>query len=425
MSTLNTGQQKAFMEILAFLNDPTRKTHRVSGGAGTGKTFLISHISDTILRHTNESVNLVDVAITATTNKAAAVLSGAMPHRRNSIETIHSFMNLRLSQNYNTGEQRIVPTRNWVVHDRILIIVDEASMVNTSLMEYILKGTTENCKILFVGDKNQLAPVKESLSPVYSMSMGESLLTQAVRNAEQPALMELCEKCVNTVKTGEFFKIEEVPGVIDFVNGNQLQGILERDFTKDDPMRRILCYTNERVLEYNNFVREIRGFDENYNVGETMANNQSAVLPDKTRLYTDQILKVIDKGSIYNDSNIVSGHDVPMIPVSVEDLYSGATYDFTCFAEPEDRVEVLRHFKSMKRWEKFYKTQEQHPDLRSVAASTTHKAQGSTYGEVIVDLGDISKSTNIEQTARLLYVGLSRPKSRLFIRGELAPRYFK
>lgn len=425
MATLNQEQREAFQDVLAFINDPKRKYHRVSGGAGTGKSFFISKVATDILKHKGPDVELWDVGITATTNKAAAVLANAMPHKRGEIQTIYSFMNLRVHDNYTTGAQKVIPTKNWVVHDQTLIIVDESSMVNQSLMEYIDKGTTSGCKILFVGDKNQLAPVKESLSPVYAQSMSESMLLKPVRNSEQPALMELCEQAVDTVLTGKFHRIKEVPGVIDFVSGEQLQGLLEREYRIEDPNKRVLCYTNKRVVQYNEFIRTIRGFNNPYNVGEIMTNNASAELVDKTRLYTDQMVRIEKVKEPYIDTNIIAGVEIEMVDLELIDPDVGTFYWVTAFWDPNDRQEVLKYYSSNKKWDRYFKVKNNYPDLRSVASSTTHKAQGSTYDSVIVDLADIGKSTNRAQTARMQYVALSRPKTRIFIRGKLPERYFE
>ncbi len=424
MSQLNSEQRNAFIDVLAFLNDPTRKMHRISGGAGTGKTFFISKVVGDILKHTNSDCPVSYVVITATTNKATSVLTDAMPHRRGDIETIYTFMNLRVASNFNDGTQKVIPTAKWTVHDRVFIIVDEASMVNKALMDYLMSGTTANCKILFVGDKNQLSPVGEKISPVYAREMTESLLTKPVRNAEQPALMDLCSQAVQTVITGVFTKIKEVPGVIDFVDGNQLQGLLEREYSTEDLSKRVLSYTNKRVIEYNTFIRETRGYVEPYNVGEILVNNTSAELADKTRLFTDQTVEILEVSEPYFNGDIVPGHDIPMLDLELEDPNTFSVYSVTVFADPEDRANVMSHYKGMKKWFQFYKVRDKFPDLRSVAASTTHKAQGSTYGSVIVDLADIGRSTNKEQTARMQYVALSRPKSRIYIRGELPARYF-
>lgn len=425
MATLNQEQRDAFADVLAFINDPHRKFHRVSGGAGTGKSFFISKVADDILKHKNPDVRLYNVAITATTNKAAAVLKNTMQHRRGDIQTIFSFMNLRVHNDFTTGESRVVPTAKWDVHDATLIIVDEASMANRSLYDYIDKGTTGSCKILFVGDKNQLAPVKENISPVYSISHTESLLTTPVRQENQKALMALAEQAKQTVLTGVFTPIIEVPGVIDFVTGTQMKGILEREYCQEDPSRRILCYTNNRVIDYNLYVRQLRGYTQFYEPGELLTNNSSAELVDKTRLYTDQVVRVIKRGSEYENDQIVPNHIIDMLDLTVEDPDTGAEYEVTVCADPEDRQKVLSFWKSHKKWDRFYKFRDNCPDLRSVAASTTHKAQGSTYEEVIVDLADIGKSTQKEQTARLQYVALTRPRNRLYIRGQLPERYFE
>jgi hypothetical protein len=423
MATLNEEQRAAFTDVLAFINDSSRKFHRISGGPGTGKSFFIAQVVDTILKHKNPDVELIATAITATTNKAAAVLQNSIPHRRAEIQTIYSFMNLRVHNDFNDGSQKLVPTAKWVVHDKTLIIIDESSMIDRKLMEYLDKGTTSRCKILFVGDKDQLAPVKESLSPVYSQPYSESLLTKPVRQANQEALIELTEQAKDTVLTGRFHPIKEVPGVIDFVSGPQLQGILEREYSVEDPTKRVLCYTNRRVIEYNQFIRELRGYTEPYNVGEMMTNNTAAELVDKTRLYTDQIVEIISKSDVRTDSNLVPGYDIEVLDLEVRDPETFAIYTVTVFADPPDREEVLKYWKSRKKWDRFFKIRDNYPDLRSVASSTTHKAQGSTYDSVIVDLADIGKSTNVDQTARMLYVALSRPKERLYIRGKLPERY--
>jgi superfamily I DNA/RNA helicase len=419
---LNKDQQAVFMEVIKFINGPDKHMD-ISGGAGTGKTYLISQIADTILKHqTNKTMH--SVAITATTNKAAAVISDAMPHRAGEIGTIYSFMNLRVSENFSTGAVKIVATPKWVVHSGTLIIVDECSMVNTDLFKYIMKGTDSTCKILFVGDKNQLAPVKETLSPIYKENMPSGTLNTSVRNAGQQALMDLCEQAKQTVLTGKFTRIKEVPGVIDFVDGTTLKGILEREFHKEDPNKRILSYTNKRVIEYNSFIRQLRAYTEPYEVGEILSNNSSAELVGKLRLYTDQVVKVMKITDDYMDKSIVSGEEIRMINMVVADVNSGQHYEVTAFADHNDRAAVLKYYSGNKKWDRFFKIKNAYPDLRSVSASTTHKAQGSTYDSVIVDLADIGKSTNVEQTARLQYVALSRPKSRLFIRGELPERYF-
>ena len=62
-------------------------------------------------------------------------------------------------------------------------------------------------------------------------------------------------------------------------------------------------------------------------------------------------------------------------------------------------------------------------DLRMVDASTVHKAQGSTLDTVYIDLDDISKCTQKDLTAKLLYVAVSRARKKVVFFGDLAKRY--
>jgi len=422
---LNKGQQAAFIDVIKFVNSPDERFMCVSGGAGTGKTYFISTVADGILRHKEQDVPLHSVAITATTNKAAAVIAEAMPHQSHTIGTVYSFMNLRVYENFTTGEVSVVPTPRWEVHHGTFLIIDECSMIDSQLFKYLQKGLDPTCKVLFVGDKNQLAPVKEMISPIYNNNYRTAYLTEPVRNAEQPALMELCEQAKQTVLTGKFTRIKEVPGVIDFVDGQQLKGILEREYKVEDPKHRVLSYTNKRVVEYNTYIRNLRGYQEPFEVGEILTNNASAEIVGKERLYTDQMVRVVQVTKDDNRQDIVPGHSLRVITLIVEDVSTGNQYKVNVFADSKDRQNVLKWYAGLKKWDRYFKIKSNYPDLRSVAASTTHKAQGSTYDSVVVDLTDIGKCTNANQTARMQYVALSRPKERIYIRGKLPDRYFE
>jgi hypothetical protein len=237
--------------------------------------------------------------------------------------------------------------------------------------------------------------------------------------------MALCEQAKQTVLTGVFTPITEVPGVIDFVDSETLKGILEREFRTEDPAKRVLAYTNERVIQYNTYIRQIRGYKQPYEVGEILTNNQAAELAGKERLYTDQVVRVSKILDSFEDTTSFGGFPFDAVTLELEDVTNLQPYVLTVFANPARRTEMMKGYANRKNWEKYFKLKNTYPDLRSVAASTTHKAQGSTYDSVIVDLADIGKCTNKGQTARMQYVALSRPKSRIFIRGRLPDRYFE
>ena len=135
-----------------------------------------------------------------------------------------------------------------------------------------------------------------------------------------------------------------------------------------------------------------------------------------------QVKKIISETV---DSTIISGHDIKIVKLNVQDFYTKEEYLITVFKNNEDRKKVLKYYSSKKVWDLFFKIKNHFPELRPIAASTAHKAQGSSYDIVIVDLEDIGNCSDKEQVARMQYVALSRARNKIYIKGELPERFFK
>jgi hypothetical protein len=91
--------------------------------------------------------------------------------------------------------------------------------------------------------------------------------------------------------------------------------------------------------------------------------------------------------------------------------------------DPRDIRATLKHLKKMKEWREYYTVQETWLDLRPAYASTVHKAQGSTYKKVFIDLSDIGRCTIASDVARMLYVAISRASEKVILFGSLPQRY--
>lgn len=158
---LNKGQEAASQAVFQFLIGDD-KEFCLSGPAGVGKTFMLKHIMDNIMKEYEDACTLLNIdqkiqsiELTATTNKAADVLGVSTGHPT---QTIHSFMNLKVFDDYTTGRSKLKKTPNWDVHSGKLIFIDEASMIDSDLHKVILEGTDNTCKIVYVGDHCQMAP---------------------------------------------------------------------------------------------------------------------------------------------------------------------------------------------------------------------------------------------------------------------------
>ena len=128
--------------------------------------------------------------MTATTNKAAEVLEFATGR---TTQTIHSFLNLTLYEDYESGKTKLNKNpRTWVVHEQKIIFIDECSMIDSQLFNIIGEGTHQ-CKIVYVGDRNQLAPVTEKLSPVYQQGYQMFELTEQELAAYEMPITQILE----------------------------------------------------------------------------------------------------------------------------------------------------------------------------------------------------------------------------------------
>ncbi len=135
--TLAENQKEAVVRSLEA------KLHIITGGPGTGKSTITSAIL-TILQPLTENILLV-----APTGRAAKRMSQITGMKA---KTIHSVLEFDFKHG---GFKR--NRENPLEAD--LIIIDEASMIDTVLMYSLLKAISDSAKVIFVGDINQLPSV--------------------------------------------------------------------------------------------------------------------------------------------------------------------------------------------------------------------------------------------------------------------------
>ena len=78
------------------------------------------------------------------------------------------------------------------------------------------------------------------------------------------------------------------------------------------------------------------------------------------------------------------------------------------------KQELLNEAKRTNYWKDFYDFSENFVVAKHLYSMTVHKAQGSTFEEVYIDYDDIV-AANPYTASRLLYVALSRAKSKVII----------
>lgn len=423
MTNLNQGQQAATEAFMQFLFEDG-KEFIISGAAGVGKTFLMKHFIDHVIPSYRDTCKVIgiepeydSVMMTATTNKAAEVLSLTTG---NPTSTLHSFLNLKVQEDYTTGRTTLSKTSAWTVHERKIIFIDECSMIDSNLYNYLLEGT-HKCKLVFVGDHNQLAPVMEKISPIYNNNSPFFELTEPMRNTGQPALMALCAQLRETVQTGEFKPIQIVPGVIDHLNDEQMAYHIEQVFKEQTFDNRILAYTNNRVMDFNNHIRNLRNLPDAYTDHELLVNNQSIRI-GRFQLSVEEEVELLDVQPPKSEE-ITPEVMFDYMEATIKTRLGQLIYDVKIPYNITHYHDLIKYFARTKNWNRYFHMKQNFPDLRQRDAATTHKAQGSTYESVFIDLSDISTCRQPDQAARLLYVACSRPRSRIFFYGKLADKY--
>ena len=422
-NTLNTKQQEASDAFFEFLFSPAKEMG-ITGPGGVGKTHLMSHMIDEILPHYFDTCKMMgitpafnEVVMTATTNKAGEVVAVAT---NRPVSTIHSFMNLKVTENRLNGKTSITKTATWKIHENKIIFIDECSMIDSVLYEHIIDGT-QNCKIIYIGDHCQLAPVTESLSPVFRRNIPFYELTEPMRT-NIPELHALNNQLRDTVETGEFKPIKIIPGIIDYLEDDELAALITDKFTEQTLDGRILAYTNKRVIQYNDHIRELRSLPDEYVEGEFLVNN-SAVRLKNYMLSVEEEVQIIALSSTTTTIDFADDLKMDIREATITSRVGGT---FSGVKLPVDRnhySNLVDYFAKKKNWAPFFDLKNNYPDLRPRDAGTFYKAQGSTYDYVILDLANLSECKNPNQAARQLYVGGSRARTRVYLYGQLAEKY--
>jgi hypothetical protein len=234
--------------------------------------------------------------------------------------------------------------------------------------------------------------------------------------------MALCQQLRNTVETGEFMPIEIVPGVIDWADDEQMEEAIAYKFMQQTHDSRILAYTNNRVVQYNDHIRTLRQLPDHYTVGEFVVNN-TAVHVKRSMLSVEAEVEILKLSEDIEDIHIADDAMLQIrratIRTSIGDIFS----DVPLPIDREHFNALIKHYQRAKNWERYFHLKGTYPDFRPQDASTVYKAQGSTYDIVFIDLGNISTCDIPDQVARMLYVAVSRPKSRIVLYGNLAEKY--
>jgi len=416
----------------------------LSGYAGTGKTFLSMRLLALV-----EAAGLCWTVV-APTHKAVGVLrshlqlAGLQPTWFPS--TIHRLLRLKLRRERDLERCEATDQTAVALEHLGLVLIDEASMVDSTLLEISLRCAHPfGTRLVFVGDPAQLPPVAEAESPVFAMERARRVaLTEVVRH-QGPVL-----RLASGVREGALPcrpppalpPLATPQGMVALLDRQDwlaaAQRALRRSAETDNPdLARVLCYTNRSLERLVPIARRALHGD--------MAD-QLPVLPGEVLITRSAVMAPAcrEGAEAAEEPDMVLGSNRELVVRDVAPERCDLA-DFGCPAmvidtltatvdagESQLRLRLLPPLGSSSRtsleaalqglrqqardagkqdgraiWRRFFLLRDAFASLGPAAVLTVHRSQGSTFSEVFVD-SDVFWPRDPLLCRQLVYVAVSR-----------------
>ena len=366
----------------------------LTGGPGTGKTTTVNAILSLYEA-------LYDrVALCAPTGRAAKRLSELTNHTAST--TIHRLLEV----DYTTGMVRFIHNeKNLLKYD--VIILDEMSMVDVKLFQALLAAARYHCRIIMVGDADQLP----SVGP--GNILGEILRVQAIptvrltdifRQAQKSLIVQNAHRIVQGqmpqkgAAADDFFMIESAGLACQRLVCDLVSTRLPKAYGFD-PIRdiQVLCPTK---------VGPTGSVELNARLQEVL--NPPA--PGKPQIGGEKGSKILRLGD--KVMQIKNDYDITFERAGAEagvGAYNGDLGIITAIDRESRSVTVMMDDR------KYVYSADQLNELEPAYAVTVHKSQGSEFPAVIVPVADVPARLCYRN---LLYTGVTRARKLCVLTGS-------
>ena len=368
----------------------------ITGGPGTGKTTIIKCILE-ILENMQKKVSLV-----APTGRASKRMSDSTGREA---KTIHRLLEVNV----------IKTSESYFIHNETnplktdAVIVDEVSMVDAALMCNLLKALPRDCKLILVGDKDQLPSVGAGnvLADILaSNTIPYCMLTKIFRQGEKSLIITNAHlindgkmPLIDNTSMDFFFESKNEPETIKDTIVNLVTNRLPK-FLKVEPKEiQVLAPMKAGVCGIENLNR-------------TLQEKINPPSPTKPQIEVGQtIFRLGDKVmQITNNYDLVWKKQSKFAMEEGQGVFNGDIGYITLIDPNSGEVNV--------EFEDGRNCLYTRPDLSDLSLSyaiTIHKSQGSEFDTVIIPA---IAGPSIILTRNLIYTAVTRAKKMVVIVGE-------
>lgn len=428
LDLLTDAHQQAALQMVA-----RQSLSIITGGPGTGKTYTLARIIAVL----SQAIPHIRVAMAAPTGKAAQRMQEALQNsfndpkllesglvseelRNQGTQTLHRLLGMGHSQTPRFNQKQPLP------YD--VIVVDEASMLDLNLATLLFEAVPESCRIILLGDANQLASVDvgavlADLQQIHALADNRVQLQTSRRFAEG-ALIGQVAKFIQAqsyqqdhVEILQQFEVDivQVSELKPILLQTDMPDVVQLEYLPEGNLLDLDTYYQKLMLGFQgyvqslkNYLKEERSIEQVQNVVKAFDDYRilTAVrhgpfglqqLNQYAQRWLQQQLSIVTAGGWYVGRPVMMTYNDYQLGISNGDIG-------LCFEHRTQPQQFEVYFPSLNKWVAANRLPK---SIQSAFALTIHKSQGSEFTHTAVVLDQAAKNLLSQE---LIYTAITRAK---------------
>jgi len=377
-----SGVKLAERQREALLKAAQNRILIITGGPGTGKTTIIKCITEFF------KSKKMKVALCAPTGRASKRMAEATSFEA---VTIHRLLEYNSETFEGFGKSKENPLEEDVV------IVDETSMVDVSLMYHLLSALKKDARIILVGDKDQLPSVGPG-------NVLKDLITS--EKIETVFLDQIFRQAKESLITVNAHRINK--GLIPFLNKKDSDFFLLQADTPEEILEKIIELVTVRIPQYGNF-------DPNEDIQVITPMKKTLIGVENLNKKLQEVLNPGTKDKkelVYNGLVFRENDKVMQIKNNYQkEVFNG---DVGRIVKIKNHNEIIVAYQDVYGLREVTYREKEKEEITLAYALSVHKSQGSEYPVVVMP---ISFAHYPMLDRNLLYTAITRAKKLMVLIG--------